>query len=299
MDASLEALREEDRRAYLSVLLAPANGRSDLAALWRYAHQLATIPFAVTEPAAGEIRLQWWADVVRGEREEEGRGHPVGAALLDAIARHELPRDPLAEMAEARSFDLYADPMPSRGAFEAYAGSIASVPIQTACLMLDREAAARSTEAAGHAGVYQVAIDRIASIGRDRAAGRSFLPADVLLEAWVAPTDIVRADFADDAGRAGAVIERALAYARTHRTAYGNAIADLPPTLAPAFAAAQARTVVEGAISRMGAAVLNEPPPPRPVREQRTILGTARAFGRGRRTGLLGRLRELLDRGKG
>ena len=286
----LALVREADRAAYLAILTAPADRRGALAALAAYGVELARIPLTVADPPAGEIRLQWWAEVASGERDEEGRGHPVGAALLDAIETHDLPRGPLAAMAEARAFDLYHDPMPDRDAFEAYAGAIASVPIQMAARVLNEEAANRSAEAAGHAGVWMVAIDRLATLARERAGGRSFLPADVLLEAWSSPGEIVSEGF--DKGKG--VVTAMLAYADTHRTAFHAAARTLPPSLAPAFAVAEARGVTERMIRGMGEEVAVRPPPDSPLREQRAVMGTSRLFARS--PGLFGRLRERLRR---
>ena len=39
---------------------------------------------AAREPLPGEIRLQWWTDVLSGERREEASANPVAAALLAA-----------------------------------------------------------------------------------------------------------------------------------------------------------------------------------------------------------------------
>ena len=39
----------------------------------------------IREALPGEIRLQWWRDVLEGR--SAGGGHPVAAALLDAIER--------------------------------------------------------------------------------------------------------------------------------------------------------------------------------------------------------------------
>ena len=292
-------LRERDRIAYLATLLAPTNKRPALATIWSYAHELALIPLTVREAAAGEIRLQWWADVARGVRDTEGRGHPVGAALLDTIDHYSLPREPLAVMAEERSFDLYADPMPDRAAFEAYAGATVSVPIQTACRILDPEAANLSADAAGHAGVYQAVIDRLSALARDRAGGRSFIPADVLLKGWASPSDITDPSFGaqrtDTAATEQVVIE-ALRYAEEHRVAFERYAATLPTNVAPAFACAYARTVRERAIAAVHADILDHPPPNEPVREHRAVVQTARLFDGGPKGSLFGRLREWFGR---
>ena len=293
----LASLREADRSAYLSVLLAPAEKRDDLAALSLYGVELARIPLTVTEPAAGEIRLQWWAEVAGGQRDGEGRGHPVGAAILDAIERHELPREPLVAMAEARSRDLYHDPMLDRDEFEAYSGATASVPIQAACRVLDPDAAHASADAAGHAGVYATVIDRLSTLARDRASGRSFLPEDVMLKAWVTPDELTDPGFGTGEGgerRAMELVGVILDFADDHLSMYRAAAQHLPGTLVPAFASVEARRVTERSIRRMGAELLRGPPPHRPIAEQRAVMAAGRCFSPG--PGLLGRLRERLRR---
>ena len=293
----LSLLREADRAAYLAVLTAPASVRADLAALAAYAVELARVPLAVNEPAAGEIRLRWWAEVALGERDGEGRGHPVGAALLSAIERHALPREALAGMADARSFDLYHDPMPDRDAFEAYAGAIASVPVQMACRVLDPDAANRSADAAGHAGVYATAVDRLSTLARDRASGRVFVPADVLLQGWTSPVELTDPGFAERDMEAAARLAKAmLGYVAEHRVAFVDACTSLPASLAPAFASAHARTVTERAVATMGTAMLDAPPPAQPLREQRAVMRTHRLFDGGDGGGLLGRLRRGFGR---
>ena len=45
--------------------------------------RLARVREAAREPLPGEIRLQWWRDVLGGERTGEAGANPVAAALLD------------------------------------------------------------------------------------------------------------------------------------------------------------------------------------------------------------------------
>ena len=294
MDPLLASLREADRRAYLAVLLAPAAKREALTTLASYGVELARVPLSVSEPMAGEFRLQWWAEVARGERDGEAAAHPIASRLVDLIATEGLPREPIAAMAEARTHDLYADPMPDTEAFETYAGETASLPIQTACLILDGEAAGASATAAGHAGIYLTVIDRLATLARDRAAGRVFLPADLLLKGWTSPADLIDPRFGTDtdAESPAAVVREALDYATTHREAFTRALATLPASLAPAFAPAHERTVRERMVASMGAEILTQAPPESPLREQRAVMRTPGLFAPG--TSLFGRLRERL-----
>ena len=288
----LAMVRGADRKAYLGLLLAPAQARDDLTALAAFGVELARIPLTVTEPSAGEIRFQWWADVIRGGRDAESAGHPVASAVLAAIDRHALPREPLARMAEARSFDLYHDPMGDRDAFETYAGETASVAIQSAARILDPDAAAASADAAGHAGVFATIVDRLSTVARDRASGRSFLPRDVLLEAWMSPDDVTSETL--DADAAGRAVQAVATYANRHRAAFTGAASELPPSLAPAFAAAHGRVTDLEAMDRMGAEIFRRSAPAAPLREQHAVMRTAALFAAG--PGLLSGLRERFGR---
>ncbi len=146
-------LREGDRERYLTVLFSPEDRRAALAALYAFNLETARVRDLVSEPMPGEIRLQWWREVVTGEREGEGRQHPVGAALLDAKEAHGLSAKALANLVEARIFDLYNDPMPDRASLEGYLGETASALFQLSALILDADTGAKAAEAAGHAGV--------------------------------------------------------------------------------------------------------------------------------------------------
>ncbi|MFZ2100637.1 MAG: squalene/phytoene synthase family protein, partial [Oricola sp.] len=149
----LDLLREGDRERYLTVLYAPEEKRAALAALYAFNLETARIRDLVSEPLPGEIRLQWWREVVSGEREGEGRAHPVVAALLHAADEYRLPRIALANLTEARIFDLYDDPMTDRVALEGYLGETVSALFQMSAMILDGQAGASAASAAGHAGV--------------------------------------------------------------------------------------------------------------------------------------------------
>ena len=58
----------------------------------RFNIEIARIPDAVSEPLAGEVRLQWWSEAIDDQRPEEMRGHPIATALAEVIDRYRLPR---------------------------------------------------------------------------------------------------------------------------------------------------------------------------------------------------------------
>src|SRR5262245_33397601 len=100
-------VRQADRDRFLASLFAPADRRPDLFAIYAFNVEIAGVREVAREPLPGEMRLQWWRDVLDGSRPGEARDHPVAAALGEATARRGLPVDTLLDLIEARTFDLY------------------------------------------------------------------------------------------------------------------------------------------------------------------------------------------------
>ncbi len=176
----LALLREADRDRYLTVLYAPQDKRGALAALYAFNAEVSRIRELVHEPLPGEVRLQWWRDLLNGDARGSAEAHPVAAALIGAIEKYELPRTAFDNYCEARIFDLYDDPMPSRNDFEGYCGETASAIIQLAGLILDRDAAQNFAELAGHAGVAQAVTGLLRLLPIHRRRGQLYVPADML-----------------------------------------------------------------------------------------------------------------------
>src|ERR1700754_628908 len=116
-----ELVRETDKDRFLATLFAPAAKRPPLFALFAFNVEIVRVRDVAREPMPGEIRLQWWREVLEGGRIEEGRAHPVAAALTEAVVRHDLPVNTLLELIDAHTFDLYDDPMPTLAHVQAYA----------------------------------------------------------------------------------------------------------------------------------------------------------------------------------
>ena len=73
-------VREADRDRYLATLFAPAERRDALLAFYAFNIEIMRVREVAREPMPGEIRLQWWREVLSGEREGEGAAHPVAGA---------------------------------------------------------------------------------------------------------------------------------------------------------------------------------------------------------------------------
>lgn len=173
-----DLVRKADEDRYLSVLYAPESKRQALLSIYAFDAEIARVRDLVSEPMPGEIRLQWWRDVLSAG--EPGSGHPIAAALLETIANHHLPRQSFLDYLEARTFDLYDDPMPSRTDLEGYCGEAVSAVFQLAALVLDPDAAAQAAGLSGHAGCVAGIIRLLRQLPLHRRRGQCFVPPEVL-----------------------------------------------------------------------------------------------------------------------
>ncbi len=249
----LALLREADRDRYLSVLYAPEEKRGALAALYAFNAEIARIRDSVHEPLPGEVRLQWWRDLIAGEARGSAGAHPVAAALTAAIDTYDLPRAAFDRYCEARIFDLYDDPMPSRNDLEGYCGETASAIIQLAGLILDSGAAQAHAEAAGHAGVAQAVTGLLRLLPIHRRRGQLYIPADML-----AAVGVTREVFLEGVDKAACArtVSTMLALAREHLAAFRAAKAGLPKSLVPAFLPLALALAYLSAVEKLGGAAV-------------------------------------------
>lgn len=250
-DISLAMLRDTDRDRYLACLLSPEDKRGALAALYAFNAELARIRDLVHEPLPGEIRMQYWRDLLEGNAHGSTEANPLAAALLTAVETHRLPRQTLVNMIEARIFDLYDDPMESRTSLEGYAGETASALIQLASLVLSPEDATASADAAGHAGVAQAISGMLLLMPLHQRRGQVYIPLEIL-----SATGLDRETFlaGTDRPRISAAIEAFAGLGRDH-LAKARASA-LSPVIVPAFLPVALVEPVLVKAQKRGAAVL-------------------------------------------
>ncbi|CCV14321.1 phytoene/squalene synthase family protein [Mesorhizobium sp. STM 4661] len=232
----MDAVRAADHDRYLTALYAPADKRGALFSLYAFNAEISGIRDRIHEPLPGEVRLQWWRDAIAGEDgaadDGAGVGHPVADALKATISTHRLPKPAFDNMLDARIFDLYDDPMPSRTDLEGYCGETAAALIQLAAMVLDPIAAPRFAELAGRAGCAQAMTGLLLLLPLHRRRGQCFVPADVLAAAGSSPEEFVKGDGGPGAQRAVAAM---IALAREHFSAFEQGASALPASLRPAF----------------------------------------------------------------
>ena len=67
-------VRRHDRDRYQTALFAPADRREALFALYAFNYEIARVRETVTQPMLGQIRLQWWREVVEAAYAGAPRG---------------------------------------------------------------------------------------------------------------------------------------------------------------------------------------------------------------------------------
>ena len=224
-------VREADRDRYLAALFAPAEHRDALFALYAFNVEISRIRELAREPMPGEIRLQWWREVLEGGRDSEAAAHPVAAALRAALGRYGLLAAPLLQLLDAHTFDLYDEPMATVDALELYAIQTQSPVFARASGFLGggKTPADLFTLDAGVAFAF---AGLLARFGRHASRKQIYVPADVLERHGATPADIY-------AGRSSEGLRAALAdmrrLAREHLGKAQEELVAAPAEILPAF----------------------------------------------------------------
>jgi phytoene synthase len=221
-------VREADKDRFVATLFAAAPRRRALHALYAFNVELSRVRELAREPMPGEIRLQWWREVLGGVRREQAG--PVASALMATIVRYRLPLKVFEAMIEARSFDLYDDPMGSLGELEGYAEKTSSALIGLAAQILNEGNDPQLARAVQHAGIAQGIAGLLAAFPLHAARRQLYLPLDLMQRHGARPEDVL-------AGTATpqlkAVLAELRAIARSHLAQVP--VADIPPALLSAF----------------------------------------------------------------
>jgi 15-cis-phytoene synthase len=224
-----ELVRALDRDRFIASLFAPAEQRSALVALYAFNAEIARVRDVAHAALPGEIRLQWWNEVLNGERDEEARANPVASALLTTIERHHLSSATLIDLIEARRFDLYDEPMARIADLEAYAMKTCSALFAIAAQILT---GAEAETVARPAGVAYALAGLLRVFPLHVARGQLYMPMELLERYQVRVHDLF-------AGRTSAGLEAALAelrnLGRRHLAAAQERMMVLPRRAIPAL----------------------------------------------------------------
>ena len=223
-----ELVRNADRDRFIATLFAPARNRDALYALYAFNVEVAHVRDLAREAVPGEIRLQWWREVLQGERHGEAIASPVAASLLNAIEHYRLPMNAMLALLEARRFDLYDEPMRTIAELEDYALKTASTLIAMAAQILGVDAAM----AARPAGIADALTQVLAALPGHAARRQLYLPVDLLDCYGAVAADVFARRSSPALNQAAADLRR---LAREHLADAAKALRTLPQQGLPAF----------------------------------------------------------------
>jgi 15-cis-phytoene synthase len=226
-----DLVRTHDFARYASTLFVPADLRRPLLALYAFNAEISRVREQVTQPLSGEVRMQWWTDMLRGAGHGGVEGNPVAAELLLTIRNFHLPVEPLTRLIEEHQFDLYNDPMPSMAALEGYINDTAA-----ALFMLAAAIAARPSpeieHLARHAGLAQGFSQVIANLPFDGARRQLFVPLQVLQQHGSGIEEVFAGK---QTPKLRAALDQLIGEAQRHLKTAFALLADVAPEVRPIF----------------------------------------------------------------
>lgn len=101
--------RSCDRIHYLAGLLSPREHQAAYFALTAFYGEVTSISHKVSQPLAGELRLQWWRESLCGARAQETSANPLAAALQRLIETHPLTPEAFEPLLSAQALRFYAN----------------------------------------------------------------------------------------------------------------------------------------------------------------------------------------------
>jgi phytoene synthase len=169
-----DIIRKSDYDRYAAAVFAPKRVRGHLCALYAFNYEIAKTSETVSEPLAGQIRLQWWRDAIGELREGKRREHPVVLALAEVLRAHDLPQALFDQMIDAREWDLDEMPFADMAGLETYADATSGNLMRLAARVLG--AGENLDEAAREAGIAYAIAGLLRAVPYRAANRRLALP---------------------------------------------------------------------------------------------------------------------------
>lgn len=224
-------LRRDDPDRFLCALFAPEDAREALFTLGAFNVALAGVRDAVTEPALGLIRLQWWREVVEEAQHGRFRRHEVAEPLGRLVAARGLDPALIDAVITAREAELAEGGIPDPAALETYAAASAGGLMRLGLAVLGVETPA-ALGAARHAGVVYGLAGMLRAAPVLAARGRTVLPHALLQAEGVRLADLARAP----AGQGVRRVARVLAeLAESHVVTLRGLLPEVPRAARPAL----------------------------------------------------------------
>jgi phytoene synthase len=230
-DFCAELVRGHDFTRYVSTLFLPPAQRRALLAIYAFNAEICRVRELVSQPLPGEIRLQWWTDMLAGAGHGGVEGNPVAAELLQAVRDWHLPVERLSRLIEEHQFDLYNDPMPTKAALEGYINDTSSALFSLGAATAGWESG-DTEHLARHAGLAQGLTQVIAALPLDASRRQLFVPLQLLKSHGSGMEEVFAGK---QTPKLRAALDQLIGEARGHlKTALGL-LESAPPEVRPVF----------------------------------------------------------------
>lgn len=205
----LELVKTARRESYAALLFMPDGARGPLAALEALDIELSRIPHLVSQPMAGEIRLQWWREAATGEGDYDDGGAPVARALRQLLGAFEIPPDDIVTLIDAHAPLL--QPLPFATMLEASShaeqrfGTMFRLRRRIIARALGRTTPSRLPEkhkALANAAQARGRLEILELFARRAREGQCLLPVDFLESHQLSAADVTAGAHADRVGAA-------------------------------------------------------------------------------------------------
>jgi phytoene synthase len=230
-DFCTELVRSHDFTRYASTLFAPAEQRRALLAIYAFNVEISRVREQVSQPLPGEVRLQWWTDMLAGAGHGGVEGNPVAAELKLAIRNWGLPVERLSRLIDEHQFDLYNDPMPTMAALEGYINDTSSALFALGAAI----AGPQSDEIehlARHAGLAQGMARVMAALPLDASRRQLFVPLQLLESHGSTMEEVFAGKWTP---KLCAALDQLIGEARGHLKTAFALLASAPPEARPVF----------------------------------------------------------------
>jgi phytoene synthase len=230
-DFCTELVRAHDFARYASTLFVAAAQRRALLAIYAFNVEISRVREQVSQPLPGEIRLQWWTDMLAGSGHGGVEGNPVAAELLLALRSWRLPVERLSRLIDEHQFDLYNDPMPTKAALEGYIDDTSSALFSLAAAIAGRQSP-EIDHLARHAGLAQGISRVIAALPLDASRRQLFVPLQLLEQHGSGMEEVFAGK---ETPKLRAALDQLIGEAREHLRTALALLENAPPEVRPPF----------------------------------------------------------------
>ena len=230
-DFCAQLVRTHDFARYASTLFVPSTPRRALLAIYAFNVEISRVREQVSQPLPGEMRLQWWTDMLAGAGHGGIEGNPVAAELRLAIESWRLPVERLSRLIEEHQFDLYNDPMPTMAALEGYFNDTSSALFSLAAGIVGNPSG-ETEHLARHAGLAQGIAQAMAALPLDASRRQLFVPLQVLQQHGSGMEEVFAGK---DTAKLRSVLDQLINEARGHLKTALALLASVPPQVRPVF----------------------------------------------------------------